>query len=133
MLAVGNRVYFPARDAKHGFELWTSIGTTQGTVLLKDIRVGKADSMRFVPEINEYLTTDMATDGTQLYFVANDGIHGAELWKTDATPSGTKMVEDILPGKPGPWPQHLLIQGNTLLFSAKDPIHGRELWQLPLL
>jgi len=22
MLAVGNRVYFPARDAKHGFELW---------------------------------------------------------------------------------------------------------------
>jgi ELWxxDGT repeat protein len=132
MLAIGDRVYFPARDPEHGFELWTSTGTTESTVLVKDIRAGSGDSMRFVTLPNNRVTTDFATDGKRLFFTANDGIHGPELWTSDAMPSGTKLVEDIFPGKAGPWPQQMFVHGKTLLFSATDPVHGRELWQLPL-
>src|SRR5512140_1315977 len=33
-----------------------------------------------------------------MYFVASDGVHGAELWRTDGTLEGTAMVKDINPG-----------------------------------
>ncbi len=32
-----------------------------------------------------------------IIFLANDGIHGRELWTTDGTPQGTHMVKDIHP------------------------------------
>ena len=33
--------------------------------------------------------------GNTLYFRADDGINGSELWKSDGTASGTVMVKDI--------------------------------------
>src|SRR5205085_6189998 len=33
-----------------------------------------------------------------IYFEANDGVHGIELWKTDGTTGGTVMVKDINAG-----------------------------------
>ena len=32
------------------------------------------------------------------YFVADDGIHGKEFWRSDGTAAGTYMVKDIVPG-----------------------------------
>lgn len=36
--------------------------------------------------------------GVNLFFVANDGTNGRELWKSDGTPAGTVLVKDILSG-----------------------------------
>ena len=34
-----------------------------------------------------------------VYFSANDGVHGYELWRTDGTEAGTTMVKDINQGE----------------------------------
>ena len=37
----------------------------------------------------------------ELYFKANDGDNGEELWKTDGTEEGTVLVKDIWNGSNG--------------------------------
>ena len=39
--------------------------------------------------------------GGHLFFFANDGVHGYELWSSDGTPSGTALLADINPGLSG--------------------------------
>jgi ELWxxDGT repeat protein len=78
MLAVGDRVFFTARDVEHGRELWVTDGTQAGTMLLRDIAPGFANS-----EVSE-LT---AHDGN-VYFHAFDGAK-ASIWRSDGTPEGT--------------------------------------------
>ncbi len=39
--------------------------------------------------------------GKTLYFAANDGLNGMELWKSDGTANGTVLVKDIYPGSQG--------------------------------
>lgn len=42
-----------------------------------------------------------ATLGGNLYFVADDGLRGLELWRSNGTASGTAMVQDLTPGSGG--------------------------------
>jgi len=65
----------------------------------------------------------------RLYFVADDGAHGAELWTSDGSRSGTRMVRDIRRGVKGSGPLRLAVAGDAVYFSARDGRHGRELWR----
>ena len=63
-----------------------------------------------------------------LFFIANDGAHGDELWRSDGTASGTVLVKDIGPGNSVTgWLTRGV--GHSLLFSARTPALGEELWQ----
>ena len=66
--------------------------------------------------------------GNRLYFTANDGKHGLELWKSDGTEQGTRLVKDIKPGKIGSDADSLTAFRGVLLFAAADGKHGPELW-----
>jgi ELWxxDGT repeat protein len=67
--------------------------------------------------------------GSTLFFTANDGISGYELWKSDGTSSGTTRVADIYPGIPSSNARNLTATSNTLYFVAGDGRNGRELWK----
>jgi len=64
-----------------------------------------------------------------LYFTAEDGENGIELWKSDGTMGGTVMVKDIRTGINSSDPLFLTNVNGTLYFSADDGIHGKELWK----
>jgi ELWxxDGT repeat protein len=70
----------------------------------------------------------LVSDGAALWFVANDGMHGAELWMSDGSPGAARMVADLLPGKASSSPDYLVPYEGGILFAASDPQHGRELF-----
>jgi len=57
--------------------------------------------------------------GGTLFFSATDGTTGTELWKSDGTPEGTVLVEDIRPGPDSLDPIDLVALGGTVLFDAR--------------
>jgi ELWxxDGT repeat protein len=64
------------------------------------------------------------------YFSGTDTFaRGEELWRTDGTPEGTRIVKDINPGGGDSHPDSLTVAGETLYFSANDGVHGPELWK----
>jgi ELWxxDGT repeat protein len=63
------------------------------------------------------------------FFSAKTSTTGYELWKTDGTTVGTKLVKDIFPGSMSSNPQQLVSANGMLYFVAEDGVHGMELWR----
>jgi ELWxxDGT repeat protein len=55
-----------------------------------------------------------------LYFTANDGVHGTELWKSNGTSIGTEIHLDISEGANSSNPKHLIEFSNNLYFVAHN-------------
>ena len=95
--------------------MWRSTGT--GTQLVADINPAGGSFPQELTDVN----------GT-LFFTANDGSHGYELWTSDGSAAGTIRVADINQGPDGSNPEELTDVGGTLFFSATDG-SGVELWK----
>jgi ELWxxDGT repeat protein len=123
---VNGELFFTADDGTHGTELWKSDGTTAGTSMVKDIYPGYFGGSVYPNSSNPRQLTNV--NGT-LYFAANDGTHGTELWKSDGTAAGTTLVSDINPGNGASYPQNLTNVNGELFFTANDGTTGAELWK----
>src|SRR5918998_1398091 len=129
-----NVIYFQATTAKHGVELWKSDGTARGTTLVKDINTipGNSNSNDTTGAVNRSAEVEkLFVVGKTLYFRANDGKRGVELWKSDGTRSGTKLLKDINLSSASTASDigNLVALGKTLYFTANHGKHGVELWK----
>ncbi|UUO06839.1 dockerin type I domain-containing protein [Blastopirellula sp. J2-11] len=93
--------------------LWISDGTTEGTRSIAE----------FDSPIN-YLTV---VNG-EVFFAADDGLHGFELWKSNGTDVGTVMVADINPYGSSNLFQLAAVNG-VLVFTAENGVHGKQIWK----
>ncbi len=97
----------------------SSDGTEGGTVQVKDINPNAGNSYPRYP----------TNAGGTLYFQANDGTNGAELWKSNGTEAGTTLVKDIRPGAPSSAPRYLTTFDGMLFFTAVENTNGLEPWK----
>src|SRR4051812_36837491 len=97
ILAIGLSLALTARAASPSF-------------LVRDIDPGEGSS----------LPSGLANVGGTLYFAANDGSYGTELWKSDGTAAHTRLVGDVNPGPASSQPTNLTNVNGKLFFVADD-------------
>ena len=66
--------------------------------------------------------------GYYAFFAATDAEHGSELWVTDGTPAGTRLVKDINPGVATSNVSYLTRFNDKVVFQATTEDEGAELW-----
>jgi ELWxxDGT repeat protein len=126
------KAYFKGKDPAHGTELWVTDGTEAGTQLVLDIDPGPVRSPG--PPRGSGEPSELTSIGDQLLFAASDR-RGRELWATDGTASGTRLVADIDPapfvsfGVGESYPVGFLSMGNIALFRARTPSTGNQTWR----
>ena len=123
LAAVGKKLFFTADDGVHGQQLWKSNGRSSGTALVKDIWPRDDDSYDSIGY------PSLTPVGGKVFFTADDGVHGQELWKSNGRRSDTVLVKDIHRCSGGyDGVSSLTRAGKDLFFVADDGIHGQELW-----
>lgn len=120
LTAFDGALYFTVDDGVHGTELWRTDGidgTEAHTKMVKDINSTGANSS------SPYYLTPA---GSYLYFTADDGTHGYELWRTDGTEANTAMVKDL---GPATTIYGLKAFNGSIYMSADDGVYGMALWR----
>jgi ELWxxDGT repeat protein len=118
LTVVGDKMYFVGEKQPFGRELW--VYDDAGIHMVKDIN----------PDGHGNLSGGFFTGFRgKLVFSAGVPSTGVELWVSDGTDAGTKMVKDIWPGIISSGVVSPVNLGDTLYFSANDATGG-ELWRL---
>jgi ELWxxDGT repeat protein len=123
--ALSNKVYFVADDVVHGEELWTSDGTIAGTRRITDF--GFADPFSFETNVRQ-----IEQLGSQLLFIATDGLSPLKLWtisSSAAAGSAVPLAAICATEFCNSSDSAVLVKvGNRVLFPANDGVHGVEIW-----
>ena len=113
-------VFFQAAGA-----LWRTDGTTAGTRQYSD------GSLSISPQ-----ATELVALGDRVFFSARSAdysaptFYGQELWMSDGTPGGTRIVTDIEKGAASSSPTNFTALGDSVFFLAcTDDVFGQELWR----
>ncbi len=109
---LGDRMLFVAFESEDGpGQLWSTDGSAEGSRVLREFQLA--------PELGIYPAFDSPSDltrvGDLVYFTAYDRPTGREVWRTDGTAEGTRIVAEVTPDGSGAEP--------TLL-TAWQPLTG---------
>ena len=119
---VGDVTYFLAFDDDFVSQLWRTDGTTSGTIAIVD-----DEGNSFGPG-TDFFAIRMSSLGDELITQLDDGANGNELWASDGTAAGTRLIADIRPGGESSSPRGLVSLDGQLLFIADNGLTGDELW-----
>lgn len=155
--AFNGLMFFTASNS-FGHEIWQTDGSTKGTLRVTDQSFGTLSDLKVVGN-SLYFVNDHAqlwkTDGTNagtllvanhlggtnptglsdvngvLFYSVDDRVHGRELWTSDGTPEGTRMVNDLNPyGSSNPRNLNYDPVKNTLYLLADNGRSGQELFSI---
>ncbi|MCA9170541.1 MAG: hypothetical protein KDB23_22840, partial [Planctomycetales bacterium] len=120
LTVMGGQLFFNS-----GQTLWATDGTSAGTTQISPTGMLRPRDLT-VAEIFDGVSTE-----ERLFFTAEDGVHGNELWISDGTPAGTTMVKDIQLENNASLRNISDLMGfeGALYFSANDGVNGQELWR----
>lgn len=112
-----DRVVFIADSVKRGAELWLTDGMS--TKMIKDVAPNEL--------FGAHTNFKNLLKG-KMYFRGDDGTTGSELWVTNFTKRGTKLVKDIYSGSSSSSPAEFTVFKRKGFFRANDGANGLELW-----
>ncbi len=100
---------------------------------LSTIAAGQISLLKDISPISEPTSTgidpkNIVSLNNRLYFVGNSK-YGRELYISDGTPTGTRIVKDIFPGHESSNPRNLTVAGNLVYFLATDGVGDFKLWR----
>ncbi|BCU79796.1 hypothetical protein llg_45110 [Luteolibacter sp. LG18] len=114
----GGVMYIRAYGSGIGPGLWKSDGSAQGTVVVSDLKDSRAAGAADIG------VGDVGALGGRVFFSRNEPTRGRELWTTDGTAKGTRLVKDIQSGKAGSNASQPTALGANLFFVAAG-----QLWK----
>jgi ELWxxDGT repeat protein len=117
----GGRLFAFSGNSSGSFDLWRSDGSAEGTTR---VGTGVADSS-YLTEAGAGRAADA---GGRLLFAGTDKDHGEELWISDGTAAGTKLLLEIRSGFVGAKPRNFRSLNGRVVFTADDGTHAREPW-----
>lgn len=118
LLGIVNDKLLYAASGDQGVELFATDGET--STIIKDINPGNASSGP-----RAFFST-----GAMGIFLADDGTHGYEFWKTDGTASGTSLLKDIFEGTLGALIQTMYKYNGKVYFQANSSLPTNPHWAL---
>ncbi|MBI4603635.1 MAG: hypothetical protein HY721_16910 [Planctomycetes bacterium] len=119
---MGGSIYFGGSTVGRGVELWRFNESDGAIALVKDINPGQSPDGAG----DSSGPLGLTAIGGVLYFWANDGVRGTELWRSDGR-LDTRLLKDLnLRGDSNP--TRFTPLGGKVLFVADDGSSGRELW-----
>lgn len=123
-----NKLYFSNfGSSTDGAELWVFDGVNPPALEADVNREPVTDDRRTLCATGCSYPRFLTVINSKLYFSADDGIHGRELWVYDGT-NPPSMVADIRSGYLSSDPSGMAIFDSNLYFEANDGIYGAELW-----
>ncbi len=80
LTSLGPKAFFAASDGEQGVELWETDGTPNGTGSVRKIRGGPVLALCYSKLGTRQISMIVAVPNGTLFFGADDGIHGPDLW-----------------------------------------------------
>lgn len=119
--AVNDMIFFSAKNALNGIELWKTNGTTAGTMMVKSITAGNNTnggpfSLTAVNDLLYFVQSDTENSGS------------AQIWKSDGSEIGTTKVTNLTGSYLNVY--DLFESNGNIYFNYFQPSTGQELWKL---